>query len=50
VAEGPLLKVEVTGMLGTNATRSADLNFLAQLVMAASLTLGMFLVLQAKPG
>lgn len=30
-------------MLGTNAARSADLNFLAQLAMAASLTLGMFL-------
>jgi len=33
----------MTGLLGTGATRAADLNLLAQLAMAAALTVGMFL-------
>jgi plastocyanin/uncharacterized membrane protein YozB (DUF420 family) len=33
----------VNGFLGTNATRSADLNLLMQLAMALALTIGMFL-------
>ena len=33
----------MNGFLGTNATRSADLNLLLQLAMAAALTVGMFL-------